>query len=461
MLTMFRVSLPYFHNTSKAITTIWLAFLTLLYGMVLFSDVGVSWSFYAGMYFYFGAFSLCVGGLSWSLRIFQAARKLHASTVPHTLWRAWLKGLLLRAWIYLIAFSLSMNLLEATHIALSNWSAVWALSALILVTSFLFVYVLSGFAARSLSLVLCAAFAWSVMTSGITSPKEWAQQLWHVHLLFVMGWIALSFALIFLWNSPPTLRPHNWSIQTLSHSRIFLHLKNLLFFYRRYSSLEMQRDVQQLGNRSINYSTRVLQLSVLFWFSFLVPTFIADWGTDINLKHLLYLSALSALADNHLVGRDLHWRFLLRPKGLQQGRIGSHILLSTLRYYAGFLLIIAAMLWLLHHGVSQLFPTPASWFTSKLSLAFPQLVMCISIAIAVRGFQRPRRVYFYLFNGALAISAVYSLVIFFQGKNPLNAPITTMSFPYLVVVITVTISALILANKLWTQERLLPYLKAQ
>lgn len=461
MSIMPRFYLPYLHSMSKAIATIWLAFLVLLYGVILFSEAGASWPFYARMYFYAGLLSLCIAGLLWSLRIFQAARLLHASTVPHTLWRAWLKGLLQRAWIYLIVFSLSMNLLEATHIALSNWSAVWAWSALCLSGTFLFVFVLSGFAARSLSLLLCAALAWFWIASDISSPSDSAQQLWYQHLPYVLMWISLSFSLIFLWTNPPAPRLSSWAIPFVSRSGILQRVKNVLLFYRRYSPLDTARANKKADAPTIFYSSQLLQFSGLFWFSVSIPSLTSNWGGTINLLHLLFLGFVSTLVGSYLVGRDLHWRFLLRPKGLQQGRIGSHILLSTLRYYAGFLLVIAGLLWLLHSVVHHLIPTPASWITGKVGLALLELVMCISIAIAIRGCQHPRRVSFYLFNGALAISAVYSLVVFFQHKNPLTAHITTMSFPYLVVVIMTTLSALILANKLWTQERLLPYLKAQ
>lgn len=460
MSIMPRFYLPYLHSMSKVIATIWLAFLTLLYGLILFSEVGVSWPFYAKIYFYAAAFSLCCAGLLWSHRIFQAARQLHTSTVPHTLWRAWLKGLLLKAWIYWVVFSLSMNLLEVTHLALSNWSAVWASSALSLSSTFLFVFVLSGFASRGLSLLLCAVFAWFLVASDITSPKDWAQQLWYGHLPYVLMWVAISFAVIFLWTSPPVPRLSGWTIPFVSRSGILQRIKNVLLFYRRYSPLDTARANKKADAPTIFYSSQLLQFSALFWFSVSVPSLTSNWGGAINLLHLLFLGFVSTLVGSYLVGRDLHWRFLLLPKGLQQGRIGTHILFSTLRYYAGFSLIIAALFWLLHLGVSQLIPTPASWITSKVGLALLELLMCVSIAIAVRGCQRPRRVFFYLFNGTLAISAVYSLVVFFQGKNPLTAPITTMNFPYLIAVIMISGSTLIMANKLWTQERLLPYLKA-
>lgn len=455
-----RFYLPYLHSMSKAIAMIWLAFLTLLYGLILFSEVGVSWPFYAKIYFYAATFSLCFAGLLWSHRIFQAARQLHASTVPHTLWRAWLKGLLLKAWIYGVVFSLSMNLLEATHLALANWSAIWGWSALCLSGTFSFVFVLSGFASRGMSLLLCVVFAWFLIASNITSPMDWAQQLWYGHLPYVLMWGAISFAVIFLWPSPPVPRLSSWSIPFVSRSGSLPRVKNVLFFYRRYSPLDTARANRKADAPTIFYSSQLLQVSTLFWFSVSVPSLTSNWGGAINLLHLLFLGFVSTLVGSYLVSRDLHWRFLLLPKGLQQGRIGSHILLSTLRYYAGFLLIIAALFWLLHLCVSQLIPTPISWITSKVGLASLELIMCISIAIAVRGCLHPRRAFFYLFNCALVISAVYSLVRFFQGESPLTAPITTMNLPYLIVVIVITISALMLANKLWSQERLLPYLKA-
>lgn len=110
-------------------------------------------------------------------------------------------------------------------------------------------------------------------------------------------------------------------------------------------------------------------------------------------------------------------------------------------------------------GLTGTLPAPKDWVSDKTAIFVIELIMCLCIAIAVRGSQHPRRVFFYLFNFGLLASALYGLIAFFQRKNPLTAQITTMNTTFLIVVISIAAFALIWANKLWTQERLLPYLK--
>ncbi len=456
--TTSRFYLPYQSNVGKAIARIWLAFLALFYLLILFSETGASWSFYAGMYFVVGSISLLFAGLLWSRKILQAATWFHAASTPHKLWRAWLRGLVQRAWLYLIVFSVSMNLLEATHHAISNWSAVWAISALCLSGTFLLSLFFAGHAPRALILTLISGLIWYCVETDITSTGKWAQQLWYTHLPFFLIWICISFTFIFLWTSPPAPRQSNTRIPAVSKSAAVLRVKHQLLFYRRYTSLDAQHK-QAMDSRSINYSNRLLHFTALFWFCGAIPSLTTGWGDKISLMHLLFLGISTAVVSTYLVGKDLHWRFLLIPKGLRQGSIGKHILLSTLSYYAKFLLIIVCMAVLVYLGFTGTLPAPKDWISDKTAIFVIELIMCLCIAIAVRGSQHPRRVFFYLFNFCLLASALYALLAFFQRKNPLTAQITTMNTTFLIVVISVSAFALICANKLWTQERLLPYLK--
>lgn len=326
---MSRFYLPYQSNVGKAIARIWLAFLALFYLLVLFSEAGASWSFYAGIYFGASNVSLMLAGLLWSRKILQAATFFHAANTPHKLWRAWLRGLVQRAWLYLIVFSVSMNLLEATHHAISNWSAVWAISALCLSSTFLLNLLFTGHAPRALILTLIGGLIWYCVATDITSTGNWTQQLWYTHLPFFLMWICISFAFIFLWTSPPAPRQSPTWTPAIFNSGMLLRVRNQLLFYRRYTSLDTQHE-QTMNSRSINYSDRLLNFTALFWFSGTIPSMTTGWGGKVSLMHLLFLGISTAVVSTYLVGKDLHWRFLLMPKGLRQGSIGKHILCSTL-----------------------------------------------------------------------------------------------------------------------------------
>lgn len=454
-----RFYLPYQSTLSKTIGAIWLAFFLLFYGLVLFSETGSSWSFYARAYASLAGLSLLFAGFLWSRKILQAATWFHATSTPHRLWRAWLRGLMLRAWLYWIAYALSMNLLEATHQALSHWSAVWAYSALALSGAFLLNLFTTGHAPRVLTFCLMGGLIFLGIESDIGAFTYWASQLWYTHLPFVLAWMSISFALIFLWTSPPAPPSSTALFPAIANSQLLLRLNNQFRFYRRYSSLDGQSK-RQLESRSIQYSNRLLHFTALFWFSGTIPALSVDWGGKISLSHLLFLGVSSAILSTYLVGKDLHWRFLLIPNGLRQGSIGSHLLLSTLSYYAKFLLIIVSLAIVLHVGITGRLPAATDWISSKTTLFFAELIMCLCIAIAVRGCQHPRRVFFYLFNLSLLASALYALFAFFQHKNALTATITTMNLPFLVSIISLALVALIYANKQWTTARLIPYLKS-
>lgn len=330
MATLSHHFLPYQSTVGKTLSRIWLFFLALYYLLALFSTMSAASSAFSTVYLLAGVASLSFAGFFWGLRLRQAAAHLKEFNTPHSLWRAWLRGIVLRASLYLMTFSVSMNLLEVTHSLNSNWSAVWALSALCLSTSFLLSLVSTGKAPRIMSIALIIGlFCYGVSTE-LTTAQSWMQQTWYAHLPFFLTWPIIAILLRFLWISPPAQGAATLSFPAHARFQIPTRIKNALFFFRRYIALDQRQIQLQTHGRARNFSHPFLSVMSLFWFSFAMPFLAIGWEEKINLKHLISLGISTSVVSTYLVAKDLHWRFLLQPRGFARGRIATHILLSTL-----------------------------------------------------------------------------------------------------------------------------------
>lgn len=440
---------------------LWLFFLALFYLLILFLGTKTSWSYFANIYWVAGSISLLFAGQLWCRKLQQAAAWFHTNSTPHRLWRAWVRRLLQKAWLYLLGFSLSMNLLAANHHDMTNWSAVWAISALCLSASVLFSLLISGLIPRALSLSLLAVFIGLFYVAGVPYSirlNEWLQLAWHWHFAYLAVWALISGLLLVYWKNPPAQQEPRRFFSGLSNSRLFQGFKNQVLFFPRYSALEKHRDtsLMKFGN-GIYFRTTFRSLAILYLF-WLVSSFSMGWQEVVQFKHLLLFALTSAFMGSHLMVKDLHWRFLLRPRGLQQGRIASHILRSTFTYYLRLFCLFGGLGLMAYLVLLNKLPTLHSRTIQTTLVSLPLLLLSVCIAIAVRGCQHPHRVSFALFSAILFMSAAFALYAFFQHQNPLQIVIAKMNEFFLIGILLIATLVLAWANKLWTSERLLPYL---
>lgn len=235
-------------------------------------------------------------------------------------------------------------------------------------------------------------------------------------------------------------------------------MKQVWLVHHRFSALNTE--LAQTQGTTLLTKT-IAKLNNNFSFLFLAPAFYfvaVGWDAAITLPHLIALLGFAAYSSNLILCKDLHWRYLLLPKGMSQGRIGIHLFVSSLSYYGLISLILLAILKL---SVVYLFSSTAfaAYFKlSTIALFSIEIMAAFSLGIVIRGCEKPQRAQFYLFFFALFLVVAISTTLYFQGRATFTAKLFAFDFLYLACLIGVMIACISLANRLWTTARLLPFM---
>lgn len=179
------------------------------------------------------------------------------------------------------------------------------------------------------------------------------------------------------------------------------------------------------------------------------------WGSAVGLTHLLWLLIFAGFAGYFLCCRDLHWRHLLAPGGITKGRMGSHVIRSTLTVLASLFLpvVLAGILlcWILG-GMSPL--ACLATLARHASLAC-EIVFMVCFATALRATRHWWLSVTALYGAiALAILAV-ALTLHLDGRT-LMGPWFRIGPEYIAVLAATSMACTLVANRLWTTNRLLP-----
>jgi hypothetical protein len=180
------------------------------------------------------------------------------------------------------------------------------------------------------------------------------------------------------------------------------------------------------------------------------------WGGNIGLMHLLALSFFMAFVCNSLYCRDLHWRSLLAPGGIAKGRMGWHIAASTLTMFASAVLALAGiymvLAWLIV-GISPLSTMKELWQFSSIAC---EAMFLICLATALRGAK-----HWWLavigFYGVFAFAVLGAAFGFQMNAHRLMSPWFHVGPGYIAVLIAGSLISVLAANRLWTTQRLLPF----
>jgi hypothetical protein len=185
----------------------------------------------------------------------------------------------------------------------------------------------------------------------------------------------------------------------------------------------------------------------LMFFGQLFPV---HWGQHATSARIAQLAVVCALCCGALLVRDLHWRSLLLPRGPQLRRLGSRIVLSTMLFQAPLALLFA-----LGELVASA-PASLGWHsTANFTVPLLEVACCTSLMTVLRALsQRAQKAAAILLF--LAWAYAYIPKWFKLSVPEIGWRIGPV---YVLVLACVTGAALLLANRLWTPQRLLNALR--
>ena len=263
--------------------------------------------------------------------------------------------------------------------------------------------------------------------------------------LIVLALCALTFPYLALrlarrWER--ALPVYRWTERTPSHGIVAW-----LASQARRSTVLGQYEARTERDLPFPYASRVAMLSV----PFLMLTGQPIWeGGELSLFRCLMLSFVVMMSTNALIVRDLHWRVFLMPAGLRRGRIGSHIVASTLAYqYCVMLLLAAAYAAIAHFGVGVAWDRIGQQLLRASTLPL-ELLLATSAAVVLRALPKLPGIAVALLCFAAGMAFVRQILHWTQLPATLSVPLPVF------VLAMLGVSALLvgLANRVWTTNRL-------
>lgn len=379
---------------------------------------------------------------------------------PISLWHGWQKAILKRASLYFFVPFCAINLLELSHDheSLFSTSALLALISFSLTLGFYSPLLLGKYLNKPNYLLLVIVTFYLTYIATNIGLKKFLDESWLWHLPIILLWPLLVTSILLFWDNPPTPKAKS----------LLLQLKNLRLidaiyqFHRRFTNLDLV-SARQKANR-LPVSDKILKTMGLLWFLFFSQMLVVEWNAPVTLPHLIFLVGISAFSSSYIVVKDLHWRYLLLPQKFRPGHIANHLLTSNVMYYGCWvLLFFIAVQGFKILILSQLITsrtTSSSTLIPSISIATfgMELITAFCVGLAIRGSKKPIRNFFYLFLFSLFLAASVSTIFYFQKQEPMRAAMFTMNMSYVCGLILMCSSALFIANKLWTRERLLAFL---
>jgi hypothetical protein len=374
----------------------------------------------------------------------DALRVLGALRVPDALWRAWLGAWLATITRYWAAVSAGTAIQLAMPASSTFWLAGPALLSLLLCFAALRAAAGAGLvrpiwrrAARPAALAVILALA----LKGPGAALAWFAALPAALLLaFSLAWPALAWA---CWRRHAGQVPAYGTVAPAPR-----RINRAAAFMRRYTVLQW-RPQAEAGDMPqapgpLRKAAMVMNGEILFYIV-LLQMLTVHWNSPATPLRAIGLFFICMITTGKLAVRDLHWRGLLLPGGLQRKRIGTHILLSTLTFQVAAMLLITIAYLAARIGFGA---APAHALASVLQVAILplELVFLTSAAVLVRTL-RPLALAVLIGTAAAAgLGALYA------GYDTLR---WTIGPGYVLFLAAGTAACTWLANRRWTPEKLL------
>lgn len=177
-----------------------------------------------------------------------------------------------------------------------------------------------------------------------------------------------------------------------------------------------------------------------------------SWGDPITLLHLLGLLMGAYSFGAALMFRDLSWRNLLTPGGPHRRALGRHIFNSTIRF--ALLVWVPSLLWFCVARAMYLDETLAVvardlFWNPKAAVVLSEVFAVYALAVLMRGLATWLKV----FNLAVIAAVGFSAL----AISKFNFPTAISAGPtYIAILLTITVVAVLLADRVWTTRKLMP-----
>ncbi|MBY0238178.1 MAG: hypothetical protein K2X55_02580 [Burkholderiaceae bacterium] len=367
---------------------------------------------------------------------------LQIQRAPATLWRAWLRQWLLSVTRYWAALSLAVAVLLATPASHQHWLAAPALLALLLCACVTAAMARAGLLPRRLGMALEAALLLVLLVIAaagqVIAPLDYFSTL----PLLILAPCALAWPAMAYW----IMRSQADALRSVtgSQTNLLRHLRDAVVGWAgRYQTLRTYASspIEHPVNRRTLLVIAIMQ-NFLF-FRHLVPV---QWGEQVSATRMAQMALICLICCNTLLVRDLHWRTLLLPRGTQLRRLGTRILLSSMMFQAPVVLLIMLV---------SMATSPAltlGWHTvGAVAIPLLELACCTALMAMLRALPNA------LQTGALACLCVAMVYGFIPPLLKLDVPQLTWQIgpAYALLLATITGTAVLIGNRLWTPARLL------
>jgi hypothetical protein len=394
--------------------------------------------------------SLAVSGWCWARALADGARVLDALQTPRTLWREWLRNALTSACV-----RWSVAVLAGTF-ALTLKNAAWPWScAAFLYSAIQLVSVVASLSHYGvwhwawpwcIALGICALAAF-IGWHGLNQLLQ-ASPVWHISI--ALGWPLLAASLAWRWRERP---PQGVSMR---RRRQFNLLHRCASYAKRYTPLNFAGQSHALRKNGLG----IFAMMPMMIYSILIRTWLlkAQWGNQAGFLYIGTLGLLAIYASAMVVCKDLHWRRVLAPHGFPRGGLGWHIVLSTLTVVLAialaFVVAIGLVLIICNWAGNDISPTLCLKIAAPYGVLPIECVLAFCVGVALRGTRRPALAYFV----ALFTLGAAGLVSFRIFKMKALLGFFTIGPTYVACLLLAIGIAIMLANRLWTTQRLLPFI---
>ena len=370
--------------------------------------------------------------------ITERARVLGAKLVPVHLWQqAWAesRAKVARVWLIMVLGLVTVLLPEAPvwHVLtfLAVASAAQACSSLVTLGAGGLLQRVWLWVPALLGLVMLVGAALGV---GVVATVQWLDAIPpSAKGAMALSWPALMLTLSRAWRSVP-------EVQKPATGLSFFALFGA--FQRRYVFLRVDA----------NWGSNVIFLIPFLTGASTKPVQM-PWGDGVTSDNLVFQLLLIIASSWLLAYRDLHWRALLAPGLVPAGSIGTQIVRNSLEVWAGFWLLMAALVFAVQWLDSGFTGSSIVEATEAYAFLPLQLLCAVSIAALIRG-SKPT---LHWELKALGFAFALWLTLLVLGVTGVHLPTEgwfEAGYGYVLVLLLVSAVSLWRANRVWTVERL-------
>jgi hypothetical protein len=378
------------------------------------------------------------------LRVFATLR------TPSALWHAWLRKIavtLATRWALAV---IAGTVAVMRHGSSWMWSGPVALYSAVMLVALVAAIAHHGLLHWAWTWLIAAGVAIVIAFAQWHGLAAWMEAAPAGHLALALVCVGATIAALANWRTPPPPAmgrrhvPRNDPIR-----RVLNHIRRFTVLYPIGTSMSFRKG---RGQPAI-----IVPISLAFMlFSHVMQK--THLGDPAGVNYLFGLLFQMAFIQSSVACKDLHWRHLLAPRRFARVRLGAHLIRSTLELNLGvvaaFAVLAAVMLIVLRWAGMSIGAEAIGHAVLSYGYVFFELLMAVCVAVAMRILRGHMMIY----AGALMLAGFFVLWVLTRlGINPYGN-FFVIGPAYLGCLLAVSVVATLLANRLWTIERLLPYL---